>query len=287
MKTLFILPGPEKWASSRIRAIWVAKHMQDAYTVTADEDFQSDDYDAFILVKTHDINFTRKMIEQGKQVWWDVCDPAWWGSPKESRENADTVTGVVASNKGLAEDFNKWYGKPVANVIPDRLDLSHYPKQRVHQTADPVRFIWFGASQNRFSLLGALIVLERLKANGYNISLTIYDDRPEDAWNVTNTVPTYYARWELHNENEVISSHDIALLPPYPGPWGRCKSNNKVLTAWACGLPVVSGFDYKKLEVMCRSAAYRDNLAFAGMHALKRDYRVEQSAREWEALLCP
>jgi hypothetical protein len=74
-------------------------------------------------------------------------------------------------------------------------------------------------------------------------------------------------------------------LPPYPGAWGRVKSNNKALTAWACGLPVSDAQDYKALFALATIAANRERAADLGYKLLCKDYLVEQSAREWMELL--
>jgi hypothetical protein len=285
MKVQFITPGSIAWASSRMRAHWPAKYMQDTDVIAWPEQIGMG-YDAYVFVKVGSPELMQDLRAAGKQVWWDLCDPAWWFNPTDCQEIANQVTGVVCSNQALANDFNLWRGEALARVVPDRLELSHFPLQRQHADVKPVRFVWFGASQNRIALFGGLTNLERLAANGHKISLTILDDHPDSPWYITDTFPVNYERWSLEQENEILVGHDIALLPPYPGPWGQVKSNNKYLTAWACGLPVVDGMDYGEMEWLTGDATWRSNHAAIGRQELEKNFQVKQSAREWETLLC-
>jgi hypothetical protein len=218
----------------------------------------------------------------GKRVIWDVCDPAWWWVPDDSRAIADRVDGVVASSVALADDFREWEGGNVlVRCIPDRPLLSHYDRQRVHQDVSPVRLIWFGLALNRASMLSGIAFMERAAANGHRIELTVCDDRPDQQFRITDKFPIYHVPWSLESEVEIISAHDIAFLPPYPGPWGRVKSNNKSLTAWACGLPVSDGQDYGLLEAMISDHVWRTRATEIGAAKMHVEGGAELSAYEW------
>lgn len=287
-KILFVTCGPIEFGSSRLRAFWPASYL--GANVLTYKDWQAGvgdgTADIFIFQKSADGQECRNLRAAGKQVWWDVCDPVWWFEPVEARAIADAVTGVVASSQSLMLDFNRWYGAEKAVTIPDRLELSHYGQLAQHGERRVVRIVWFGAAQNRFSLLGALAPLERLTANGYHVEITIMDDHPEEVLRFTNRLPVYHTLWQLDREVEILAAHDLALLPPYPGPWGRVKSNNKMLTAWACGLPVATGEFYEHLELLVRSADERKRLGEAGRLDVEANWQVEQSAGEWRKLLC-
>jgi hypothetical protein len=287
MKTLFVAAGPIEWGSSRMRCYWPATYMDGAVVTTWNELAKMGgapaSFDAYVFQKRVDAKVNRALLERGKQVWWDVCDPSWWFQPGECREIAETVTGVVGSSRGLADDYAHWNGMS-CELIPDRLELGHFPLARTHTDAKPVKFIWFGVSVNRFVVMGELANLERLKANGYDIALTIFDNQP-DVELFRPGFPVNYVRWSLDQENEVLAGHDIALLPPYPGPWGAVKSNNKKLTAWASGLPVASAMSYADLCDLVTDRELRAKCAGEGLASVRRDYRVEESAREWDTLL--
>ncbi len=286
MKVCFIAAGPIAWASSRMRAFWVAEEMPDAEVILSSDVMAGRPVplaDVYIFQKSIRCQMVEKLKYRGASAWWDVCDPSWWWEPNESLRIADLVDGVVASNEVLARDFTEHHGRE-CHTIPDRLKLAHFDKQRQHADVSPVRFIWYGIVPNRVSLPGALVNLERLTANGHEIELTIMDQQPERHLSyMQHKFPVTYVRWSLEREVEIISRHDIALLPPYPGPWGRVKSNNKELTAWACGLPVDDGQSYRELEEMVQSWQLRDSesrLVFKP-HA----HSVDKSASDWLALL--
>jgi len=274
---VFILPGSEKWASSRIRGFWPARYLKKSRCLINQGVPQSEVY---IWAKVFDLS---KLQALPGLHFWDVCDPSWWFKPQEIRPALQYFDGFVASNEGLRQEFENWSGCK-CHLIPDRLELSHYPRRKVHNYADPVRLIWYGAYQNRMSLFGALANIERLRANGYNVELTIFDDRPQEALTML-TAPVYHISWELEKENEIIASHDIALLPKYPGAWGKVKSNNKVLTAWACGLPATDGEDYEWMSNLCAQSALRQQEADRRIEELKSNYDIRQSAEDWAKLI--
>ena len=286
MKTLFITAGDETFASSRIRAYWPAKYMDGAGVIPADKLVKlPSDVENIILQK---VVLPYQVICElglaGIKVFWDICDPVNWFSPDEAKQIAGHVSAVVCSNEGLAQDFRDWCSNWPIRVpvytIPDRIEQEAYPIKRQHHDVDPVRFIWFGFSQNRPALYGALANLERLQANGHSISLTVFDDNPPNSWRLPVSFPVHYETWSLYKENEVIAGHDIALLPPYPGPWGKVKSNNKHLTARACGIPVSRGTDYEYMLELLNS----EKRKWVVSNYASELESPALSAREWEAL---
>lgn len=280
MNICFVAAGPIEWGSSRMRAWWVAEEMG-ADCVQFGQPIKPD-YDAYIWQKSVNLE-TIKLLPHARH-YWDVCDPSWWWQPDECGEIAAHMTAVVASSQALADDFNEWYGRDVAICIPDRLKLSHFHMQRQHADVSPVRLIWFGVAVNRIALYGAIANLERLVANGHKIELTICDDRPDVRFPISQDFPIYHTQWTLHSEVDTLASHDIALLPPYPGAWGRVKSNNKELTAVSCGLPMWDGQRYDT-GVSFMGEILRERQAAGGQRAVKGLYTVDKSAAEWEALL--
>jgi hypothetical protein len=291
VKVCFITTGPIEWASARLRAYWVAECMEDAVVINgAKKQSNMPEADVYIFQKAINLDMIQRMKEAGKQVWWDLCDPTHWFSPAESRRMIALVNGVVASNRALAADLKKWSGRDI-HVIPDRLKISHYYLQREHRDADPIRFIWYGSAQNRWALGEAFIILERLRGNGFNVEMTIMDDKPQMAVQYGPGCPTYYVRWQLDREVQTIANHDIAMIPDYPGDWGKVKSNNKRLTASACGLPVIAsepyyGSEESGIEKIAKDWQLRDLIGRSERRNVKKNHRIEQSARDWEKLLC-
>jgi hypothetical protein len=282
VKVVFIAYGPIDFASARMRCYWPAQYIRDAEVISYGDLLP--DADVYIWQKNAHIAQIKE--RRDAQHWWDVCDPLHWFSPNESREAADAVDGIVASNQGLAQDLTTWAKRHV-RVIPDRLELSHFPLQREHVDTKPVRFIWYGIAVNRSAMVGAWTNLARLAALDYKIELTVFDERPEIELKLGPEVPVYHKRWRLAQENAVIASHDIALLPPYPGPWSTVKSNNKELTAWACGLPSTTGVRWHDgfIELVDR-ASTRKAAGHGGRTAVEANHDVRQTAADWEELLC-
>jgi hypothetical protein len=281
----FIAAGDETWASSRMRAYWPARALGGEVTTWKEVHATQTvpEADAYVFHNIAVPELVDLLLEQGKQVWWDVCDPSWWTQPAASKVIADMVTGIVASSHELANDCTEWSGRKV-HTIPDCLIPEHFPLMREHSDVSPVRLIWFGISPNRIALHAAAMNLMRLKANGYDIELTIFDNQPDLPMAALEGVyPITYLRWALEDENAVLASHDIALLPPYPGPWGKVKSNNKKLTAAMCGLPTSPGECYRGLAGLVASyETRRDVAAIDRREAMS--FTIDRAAREWQKL---
>lgn len=267
-----------------MRCYWPAQYMKDTAVIQHGNGVPLKQYDDYIFQKLADPIICGLLRAEGKRVFWDVCDPSWWWEPEKCQKIVENIDGVVACTQALADDFEEWCGvKP--HVIPDRLELSHFHTQRQHSDVSPVRFIWYGVAANRISLFSAVANLERLVANGYKIELTIMDNQPEQPFTISNMFPIYHTRWTLESEVEIISSHDVALLPPYPGRWGEVKSENKKLTGWACGLPWATGSDYNALKWVVSDDERRSDLGATGRGLVEFNHDVRQTAVDWETLL--
>lgn len=288
MKTLFVAAGPIEWGSSRIRCYWPAEHMEDTQVITFDdlirmvkEENHVPDAEVYVWQKQVSLDLMKAIPARH---WYDICDPMHWFSPKVMRDVDDLVEGVVASSSPLGSDYGAWANR-VVNCIPDRMNLDHYNQQREHEKASPVRLIWFGVAVNRIALAASWANLSRLTANSYDLTLTVLDDQPDASQLFGDEVSLDFSLWSLENEVSILSSHDIALLPPYPGPWGKVKSNNKRLTAWACGLPVADGLDYWELVSLIEDVGKRRKRGERGRKDVEFMWDVRKSAEQWERLL--
>jgi len=286
--TLFISAGPIEWGSSRMRCYWPSKHMDaDVVVWPYPKQIQFETkYNNYIFQKYGNPDIQRQLLEMGASVWLDECDPMWWFSDQEfMRSLFENATGATFSSEALRLDFLDWWGEDYnAHTIKDRLDFDHFKNKKVHHWTNPVRLIWYGVSQNRVALSSAWANLSRLMTNGHNITLTVMDDRPMTLIDEQKDVPIFHTTWNLDREVAMIAGHDIALLPAYPGPWGKVKSNNKDVYARACNVPVTNAQDYKELEKLVTSHEYRKQLADIGSAGLD-EYDVKLTAHEWEQLL--
>jgi hypothetical protein len=275
----FIPTGPRHFASSRFRAYWVAEHIKGSrvsppiYISEEESRINAIEADVYIWQKFVETGFMRS--KKDSRHVWDICDPLWWFTPEKSREIIGLCSDFVCCTQPLADDFERWSGLK-AHVIPDRMKLEHFTTKRVHEHVDTVKMIWFGMSVNRGSLMGAWANIARLAANGHKVSLTIMDDTPHIPLGFGGEIDQYYVPWSLRWEVEILAQHDIALLPPYPGPWGKLKSNNKLLTAWGTGLPVTSGHDYEEMVNLVKNPTYRAAMAYSGHEELTKNYDVRE-----------
>lgn len=290
MKVLFVVPGPIQWATSRFRAYWIQPHIPNSEIVLYDElselagDKLSealDPFDHVMWLKQCSVPLIKDSIREGQKHWWDVTDPMWWFSPQWASEIALFVDGTIVSSQGLGEDFNIWkptQAKP-SKYIDDHMNLDHFNVVRKHTNDDKIRLIWFGLYLNRPTLMGAIPYLLRAWASGRKFSLTIMDNRPSDNWQGRFDFPVKHVMFDLKTEAETLGSHDIAVLPKYPGPWGKCKSSNKNITAYAAGLPVVDGNDYQRILQLIDMPDLRQKAADINRKMVEERYQSERHAR--------
>lgn len=285
----FVTAGPVEWGSSRMRAYWPARYIADATVVTMAEVKQGKLPDAAVYVfqKLIATTLAVELRALGRIVVWDVCDPSWWFDKTGAIEAVNNVDWIVASSLPLAVDLGAWAAvngteTKKTTVIPDRVELSHFDPPTRYVPGEPVKLIWYGIAVNRIALFAAVVNLIRWRGDGHDISLTIYDDAPDIHFpDLDAIMPVTYKRWALDTEAETLAAHHIALLPPYPGPWGRVKSNNRTVTGLAAGLQVITGESYYDLpNAINAMEAGHDRREYVAAN-----YNVEQSAREWMDLI--
>lgn len=284
MNICFVAAGSPTWMSSRVRCYWPARYL--GATVLDVEGLSRKGLppaDVYIWQKK--VRLDLVAATPGAQHWWDVTEPLWWFEPEESAEILAEMTGVVANTQALADDLAQWKHGRSCHVIPDRLEPSYFTRYRVHQQVAPVRFIWFGTMINRVALAPIWPNLIRLRAEGLDVELTLMDNRPELPLQFGPEVPLYYTKWMHRQELDVLASHDIALLPPLPGPWGEIRGNAKALAAWACRLPVTNGRNYELLKHLVTDPEAREERGRAGQEEVARHWTSDRSAAQWETLL--
>jgi hypothetical protein len=295
-KTLFIAQGPLEWASSRYRAWWPAKYAEWADCVQARDILNMGGntygYDAHVFSKWCE-KPAQELAERarnfGATIVWDLCDPIHWLMPRETAEFLPLVDHIVVSSPGLAEAVIDEMGADEGSVtvIDDRMDPAYHSYGRQHQERGTPVLLWFGASHNRATLNSAALGLHWLAQQGARFKLRILDDAPQHYASIEG-VSVEHHLWTLDTFHQELTDADIALCPPYPGPWGAMKSDNKEMTAWWAGLPVVRLQDYIDLEytlgllddVDQRAAVGEQNREYAEIHG-----DVRQSVDEWEQLL--
>lgn len=282
MKILFVTPGPIEWASSRFRAHWLQPYL-DADIIEYNtlmgmplawmETLNA--YGAIVWLKQCDPAIVE--LTPAVKHFWDVTDPMWWFTPQSSHEIVAAVDGTIVCSQALGENFTMWSGRR-SYRIDDCMSLDHYVYTRDHKESKPTKLIWFGLAINIISLYGGLANLERLAANGVEFELTILTN--QDPGIATTIYPTHYVQFDLNTEALVLAEHDIAYLPPYPGPWGKVKSLNKRFAAFSAGLPVSDGFDYLTLLQLCNEPDLRQRRATSNRKMIEDMYTSEHQARK-------
>jgi hypothetical protein len=264
---------PRTAASPRIRAAWPAKYWDGAEVWNGTQ--APGDFDVLIFQKAYLTPQSQQIARRYDALKIaDLCDPEHLETAKKLRlaNHLDQMDACVVPTEALAEWFGKWLP---TFVIPDRLDLEahevrgedwepYYPGQ--------VGVCWLGGWQNYAALETMLPLLHTL-----GLPLVTISDRPYP------NVP--FVRWEsVEQANAWIKRFDVVLNPQPPAGRFQYKSNNKSLTAWACGVPVAH--DARELyELLDLSPAERFALGQEQRREVEALWDVRLSVREWQAVI--
>jgi hypothetical protein len=285
-----------RWASSRLRGFWLQDSAPETFKVVPPgAEFPENGgglngHQALIFQKRH-AQTDRLLAEMAKMkglaVIFDLTDPLHWFAPESVKAMADLADVVVCSSAGLADLVRADLAPKRVEVIVDRMKPSYHPTPAEHGERDRVVCAWFGLSANRASLVGAVPILNYCGALGLTFTLRVIDDQPGLPLEIGGEPPfeVDQVAWTLETFHAHLTACDIALLPPYPGPWGAVKSNNKQATAWWAGLPTVTGFDPIELGRLIQDAKLRAEVGARKRAVAERDYDIAQSVDEWRSLL--
>jgi len=256
--------------STRIRCRWLYDMWEDA------EDYQiGKKYDALIFQKV----YWDKMMEEFKGIKiMDLCDPDWMQG-RDVMKYCNMADAVVTSTQALADYIKKFVkGKPVI-CIADRVKMSEHEPYRKKEHSPTIRkAVWFGYLHNTVYIEA---VLRHLAKRG--ISLTVIADKalcvPDDLDLELKNVGFSYP-----NVHEEIAKADVAIMP-IAGEVdlrGSFKSNNKTLTCWALGVPVVQyPDDFDKLA----TKESREKYAEEHYQEILDNWTVEKSVQEYKDLI--
>lgn len=290
MKVLFLAFMGRKLASARIRA-W---NMADAWDEAECSNLVHRDlayYDFFVFQKTsisHDTIELAKAIKlAGKHIIWDICDPIWWWYPaSDFLALAKYCSAFVVISKGLQEDLKRDMGIDSV-VIPDRLPFRDGWK--VHKPVEEPVMGWCGHSSNRIPVMyGMGIVWNRLAIDEVKCKVRLIDENPH-AGQIKAT-PNYehmmeYEEFNWETEHEQMMRCDVALVPPYPLPWGRMKGEIKSTVASWAGLPVTDGNNYPALKKLLKDWTVRQYFGQANRAEAEDLYEIHKSVDQYKELL--
>jgi hypothetical protein len=214
--------------SSRIRVRWLLHYWEEA-----EEYIMGKKYEVLIFQKVYWENMMR-FFEGIKII--DLCD-ADWLEGKPVFEFIDLADATVTSTQALADYIQKLRPNALVKCIPDRVYLPEMVPIKTKHEGFLRKLAWFGYSHNAQYLLSTFDDII-----SHNLELTVISNNPYD-------VPlAYRGRLKLENVpydyntlGKELMKYDAVLMPaPFGDEKSRYKSNNKVLQAWALGMPVIT-----------------------------------------------
>lgn len=218
---------PNTVGSSRIRARWLLPYWEEA-----EEYLIGQKYDVMIYQKVYWMEMMKHF--EGIQIL-DLCDPDWL-EKRPVFEYIDLVDAVTTSSEPLAEYVRQLRPGKKVLCIPDRIYLPEHTPIKTEHVGPGKKAVWYGYSHNAHYLTKTL---EQLILRG--IELTVISNEPYQPPYAYRQLKLKNVPYDYNTLNKELVKHDFVLMPPSDDDEkGRFKSNNKTLTAWALGMPVVA-----------------------------------------------
>lgn len=309
LKIGWILKADKKNSSSRMHGFnihnYLLEHGQESILLRApaimnkflDFDFaeirkiMNEKFDILIfLVSEGDAGFLNYLqLKSGGKTCLIVCDL--WEFSLYSQ--ADTV---ITPSKFLKKKLKKRVLKNIF-VIEDALEFDcGLCKKNYSQTQNKISLVWFGHPDNLHLLEPIKQILK--ETDFENFELITITDSPKATiqWDKNN----------LHKNWEKVMECDIAVFPSKDTDWYMSKSNNKLTTAMALGLPVVAYpipayqgimnhkknvFSAKTLSEWKKGLSYlmskknRERLGTTGRENTINIFSLENIGKQWEEVL--
>lgn len=258
-------------ASSRLRGTWLIKYWDNAETV-----IYGKKYDVIIYQKCYLVEHAKNF--KGIKIL-DICDPDWVeGQPL--KEMIDYCDAVTVPTQIFADVISQITDKPIV-VIPDRQDLKYLKERKVHRGIAK-EVVWHGFAHNSYVLKQAISALIRLNLNISIISNEMI--RMKDALDSGDgiSISERFTKWNLETFNKEMIKSDICLMPPVYRINDRFKSNNKITTAWALGMPVATNVEEleKFMDPKERQIEVEKNLKI-----VKEQYDIRTSVSQYKDLI--
>lgn len=214
-------------------------------------------------------------------------------------------SSIVGSSQAIADDAKK-YNKN-SYYIPDAINLKNFTAKESYESYGKIVVGWTGMATSVHYLLLVNKALKELQQK-HNISIVIITSQ-----NYREILPRVIKRfafryqfveWRLSTIAENLAKCDLAIAPL---PEDSYKSNNKVATYWAAGLPIVASAtkEYKKIitngengfiantqqewyqniEKLIMDQTLRKKMGLAGKQATFSRFSVPAITKQWEDLL--
>ncbi|AWM39636.1 hypothetical protein GobsT_20160 [Gemmata obscuriglobus] len=158
--------------------------------------------------------------------------------PKRATRFRATVEAcdlVIAGNRFLAEEAQKYVPADRVTVIPTCVDLDRYPVAE-HSATGAIKLVWVGSSSTLKGLERFAPTLSAIGRAVPGVRLKLICDR----FTEFPPLPVERCVWSEPREAEEIAAADIGIGWVPDDPWSRGKCALKVLQYQAAGLPVVA-----------------------------------------------
>lgn len=230
MRIAYYPAGTREFASSRLR-VW---KIVDALTALGHEVSVNGDpfkADTIVVQKRTDLyGIMQQARQKGIRVVYDIDDYI----PNMAVEFADVTTVDTAAKLELY---------PNAVIIPDALDVEIDSPQKTEHKETLESVVWTGNTDNMYHVLYAARACYNL---GINLTLITQLNHPR--W--TQSFEKFHGLnnislidWDLETVDQIMVQHDLAIFPftfddgGWSKEWVSSKSANRLLKAWALGLP--------------------------------------------------
>ena len=216
--------------SSMIRGEWLCNHWPEANLYT-----QGSYADVMIYQKV----YWKYHMQDFKGVKiLDLCDPDWIDGVLKLKEISFLVDAITTNTKETAEFVRNSVKNIPVVCIPDRIDLTQFPKDIKKHEKIAEDIVWFGYQNNANILLPPLLYSLAKK----KLKLHVISDGEFRPLNDCG-VEIIYSKYESDSAFFMIRQNDIVINPSMNIKKFRYKSNNKTLISWALGLPVAITMD--------------------------------------------
>lgn len=320
-------------ASVRYRCLLPVQELQAReFPVTLYQESDRDRYAGVIFSKLYDADhqaLARHLKARRATIILDLCDNHFYNPydlPVYRRARTDLLRMleladvVVCSTPKLAEIVEREAGlsqRPAVVGDPIDIELDGRRLGTRWTVGSPAalaadggpRLLWFGihgvpnAPCGILDLLNIADLLLRIGRERRFELVVVSNDRAKYEKHVGN-LPwrSRYVEWAADVFPELLTQVAAVVIPITLNPFTVCKSNNRLATALAAGLPVVADEipSYREFADFCYLndwegglgavfTAYAEALARAraGRAYVRRHWSSEAVARQWEDLLAP
>lgn len=226
--------------------------------------------------------FVGEVKRRGRRLIYDIDDTGPGFRPRVAAGRLEKLLRaadlVTTDTEGHREQLLSRYGDIRVAVVPDAVDYYPDAPARIEQAeANPLRVLWFG-SLGTMSLFEKYIGTLSAMPNVQPVATLL----PEDLRLYSLKFPkVQFLPWSREGFVSILQSCHLTCLMHDGFHWDRAKSNNKMITSIAWGVPAVvtrtPEYERTAREAGVEYAAFRDETEM--MAAIERLRPAEARAR--------